>query len=85
MPNDSTGNVQKTARIHDKANDTYIDDIEFPLPDLTTKTLKLSPSIIGRSRRARRPAPRRGPHWRRPGSILKISPKAWRPQRPTSN
>ncbi len=46
MPNDSTGNVQKTARIHDKANDTYIDDIEFPLPDLTTKTLKLSPSIV---------------------------------------
>ena len=38
--------IRKIARIHDKAKDTYLDVVEFPISDAKTGRLELPPSIV---------------------------------------
>jgi hypothetical protein len=42
----TTSTIRKKARIHDKANDKYLDVIEFPLSGSGAKTIELLPSVV---------------------------------------
>ena len=50
MSNTETHRIRKIARIHDKANDTYLDVIKFPISETETSKLELLPSVVNERR-----------------------------------